>query len=111
MAGYITEASSTASPSFGLSLSDDESREPLIHSDSPGAEKSPGHHLPGKQTNRYVTLCILLTELCERLTFYGLTANLLIFCKDQLNFTPPYPTTVNLIFQGTDQSRFSPFSL
>lgn len=61
-------------------------------------------HLPGRATKLFATLCILLTELCERLTFYGLTANLVLFCKDMLGFRAPYPTTVNLLFQGTVHS-------
>ncbi|EDO33176.1 predicted protein, partial [Nematostella vectensis] len=55
----------------------------------------------GKSSSLGVTLCILLTELCERLTFYGITANLVPFCEDSLGFKRPMPSTVNLLFQGT----------
>lgn len=58
-------------------------------------------HLPGKQTTKtFVTVCILVTELCERLTFYGITANLVPFCKDVLGLHGTLPSTVNLLFQG-----------
>lgn len=62
---------------------------------SPGDTQATGY---GK--NRLVTLCILVTELCERLTFYGLTGNLVLFCKDELDLSAPWPSTIILIFMG-----------
>ena len=47
-------------------------------------------------------ICILVVELCERLTFYGVLANLIFYCKDVLNLAPPdpLPSTIALTFQG-----------
>ena len=54
----------------------------------------------GRKSKLFVTVCILLTELCERLTFYGLSGNLLLFCSEFLNFESPWPTTITYLFQG-----------
>ena len=53
------------------------------------------------RTRRYlVVLCILFVELCERLTFYGVTVNLVFYCKDVLKLASPLPSTITLAFQG-----------
>ena len=47
-----------------------------------------------------VIICILFFELFERLTFYGVAANLVFYCKDVLNLASPLPSTIALAFQG-----------
>ena len=47
-----------------------------------------------------IVLCILFVELCERLTFYGVTVNLVFYCKDVLDLASPLPSTITLAFQG-----------
>ena len=56
---------------------------------------------PASKRKRYlVVLCILFVELCERLTFYGVTVNLVFYCKDVLKLASPLPSTITLAFQG-----------
>ena len=47
-------------------------------------------------------VCILFTELCERLTFYGITGNLVLFAtnKDHLGMNPDYASILALMFSG-----------
>ena len=49
-------------------------------------------------------VCILFTELCERLTFYGINGNLFLFAtKDEhLGMTPYEASILVLMFQGID---------
>ncbi|XP_022792580.1 solute carrier family 15 member 4-like [Stylophora pistillata] len=60
----------------------------------------------GRRTRILLVVCILFTELCERLTFYGIVANLVLYCRDYLKLEAPLPSSVSLAFQGT--SFFSP---
>lgn len=44
--------------------------------------------------------CILFTELCERLTFYSVTANLLLYGTTVLDLESTTATSVSLYFTG-----------
>jgi len=87
---------------------EDEDTALIPDSNNPGLVKSGASssssvgrdHFTGRRQKLLVTLCILVTELCERLTFYGLTANLVLFCSSELDLEPPWPSTINYLFQG-----------
>lgn len=70
---------------------------PPMHDETVGIQRE---GTSSKKTT-LVVLCILFVELCERLTFYGLTANLVFYCRDVLKLSSPLPSTVALAFQGT----------
>lgn len=83
-----------------MDIHSEEETAPLISKDSPGSSTE-NNHFKGRGQKLLVTLCILITELCERLTFYGLTANLILFCGSELGLKAPLPSTINYLFQGT----------
>ena len=95
------------SESINFDVLNEDQLAPLIRGNSSSVSTSKStnvkvtrSHLPGKQSKIHVTLCILITELCERLTYYGLTANLVPFCHDMLKLATPLPSTIILIFKG-----------
>ena len=53
-------------------------------------------------------ICILFMELCERLTFYGISGNLQLFASDknQLNLSPQMASTISYIFSGASSGSF-----
>ena len=55
---------------------------------------------PEAKIRYHVVLCILFVELCERLTFYGVSANLVFYCNDVLKLPSPLPSAITLAFQG-----------
>ncbi|XP_033123110.1 solute carrier family 15 member 4-like [Anneissia japonica] len=48
-----------------------------------------------------IVLCILCCELCERLTYYSVVANLVVYCTNTLGYTSADAVTVSLVFSGT----------
>lgn len=49
----------------------------------------------------FVVASILVTELCERLTYYSVVANMVLFCTSELNFSSEQASVVTLVFSGT----------
>lgn len=51
--------------------------------------------------DRLVTVAsILVTELCERLTYYSVVANMVLFCTSKLNYTSDDASVITLVFSG-----------
>nr|KAG5685480.1 hypothetical protein BaRGS_013091 [Batillaria attramentaria] len=46
-------------------------------------------------------MCILVTEMCERLSYYSVVANLVLFCTSVLDYTSNDAATISLVFSGT----------
>ncbi|NXY86428.1 S15A5 protein, partial [Alcedo cyanopectus] len=46
-------------------------------------------------------VCVLLVELCERFTFFGIVCNMILFCTVQLGYPNSQAAVVNMCFVGT----------
>ncbi|BFZ17940.1 hypothetical protein BsWGS_20979 [Bradybaena similaris] len=59
-----------------------------------------GKSLSSNKKVLLVTLCILVTEMCERLTYYSIMAGLVLYCTSTLKFGQTDATTINQVFAG-----------
>lgn len=46
-------------------------------------------------------VCVLLVELCERFTFFGIVCNMILFCTVRLGYRNYQAAIVNMCFVGT----------
>ncbi|NXX50759.1 S15A5 protein, partial [Tricholaema leucomelas] len=46
-------------------------------------------------------ICVLLVELCERFTFFGIVCNMILFCTVKLGYRNYQAAIVNMCFVGT----------
>ena len=54
----------------------------------------------GNGSSVVVTLLILITEMCERLTYYSIMAGLVLYCTSNLDIDQANATTLNQLFSG-----------
>lgn len=82
-------------------LHDDTSRHSSNESNNDLTTSAGGNSVTVPFRVKIIVLCILLTELCERLTYYSVSANLVLFANTHLGFTNPQAASLNFIFTGT----------
>lgn len=91
-------------------LSDSSERTPLVTKDTdvqyrPSTSSSPVAVVENasfwKSGRAMVVLSILFTELCERLTYYSISANLVLFCTSILKVESATAVSISLAFTGT----------
>ncbi|XP_061494467.1 solute carrier family 15 member 5 isoform X2 [Rhineura floridana] len=52
------------------------------------------------QKELQVTICLLLVELCEKFTFFGIVCNMILFCTVKLGYPNHQAATISLCFVG-----------
>ncbi|NXJ08686.1 S15A5 protein, partial [Odontophorus gujanensis] len=66
----------------------------------PGRRNRAGNlTLPEKKVQE--AICVLLVELCERFTFFGIVCNMILFCTVRLGYRNYQAAIVNMCFVGT----------
>uniref|UniRef100_A0A8C4JFG5 Solute carrier family 15 member 5 n=1 Tax=Dromaius novaehollandiae TaxID=8790 RepID=A0A8C4JFG5_DRONO len=53
------------------------------------------------EKNFQAAICLLLVELCERFTFFGIVCNMILFCTVKLGYRNYQAAIVNMCFVGT----------
>ncbi|KAM4573447.1 solute carrier family 15 member 5 [Odontesthes bonariensis] len=66
------------------------------------SQTPPVEQRPPKKSRKklQVIICVLLVELCERFTFFGIVCNMILFCTVKLGYDNYLAATVNLCFIG-----------
>ncbi|KAG7454462.1 hypothetical protein MATL_G00259980 [Megalops atlanticus] len=79
----------------------------LRKSGRPARSKAPDNAKKAHSRKKLqVIVCVLLVELCERFTFFGIVCNMILFCTVKLGYDNHQAATVNLAFVGA--STFTP---
>ncbi|XP_063251248.1 solute carrier family 15 member 5 [Prinia subflava] len=57
--------------------------------------------VPPAEKKLHEAVCVLLVELCERFTFFGIVCNMILFCTAKLGYRSHQAAMVNMCFVGT----------
>lgn len=55
-----------------------------------------------------VTCVLLFAVMFERMTYYGVLGNLVLFCTNDLEYSSASAVTINLVFTGTEDLGNTP---
>ncbi|CAG2248766.1 PHT [Mytilus edulis] len=83
-----------------------EETDPLLHSnrvqrESTSLQRSDQNDTQRIRPDRIAVVCIILTVMCERLAYYSVVANLILYCHSKLGLSSTKATDINLIFTGS----------
>ncbi|XP_071129676.1 solute carrier family 15 member 4-like isoform X1 [Mytilus edulis] len=83
-----------------------EETDPLLHSnrvqrESTSLQRSDQNDTQRIRPDRIAVVCIILTVMCERLAYYSVVANLILYCHSKLGISSTKATDINLIFTGS----------
>ncbi|WAQ96195.1 S15A4-like protein [Mya arenaria] len=75
------------------------SRTPIMEKSIEIEEDPPKGKISGQRL--FTVASILVTELCERLTYYSVVANMVLFCTDVLKINTSDASVITMVFAGT----------
>ncbi|CAH1243902.1 SLC15A4 [Branchiostoma lanceolatum] len=72
------------------------------HQDVKGRDDSP----PREPWNNngvpvFITFCIFMVEVCERIAYYAIVSNLVLYCTRDLDYTSTEAVIISLVFSGS----------